>query len=408
MPDQDPQLSTKAQKLYFEDIKQQQLEEALQESERRFRATFEQAAVGIAHVSIDGHWLLVNKKLCHIIGYTYEELLARTFQDITHPDDLEADLAFVKRLLANELQTYSMEKRYFRKNGTVVWINLTVSLVRETTGMPLYFISVVEDISERKRVEEERAQLLAHEVETRTTLQALNRLQDSFIAIISHEFRTTLTGILGFSGLLYEQTFDPEEVKEFAADIRADAQRLNRMIDDVLDLERMKSGQMTLTPGLVDLNRTIHTSVDHMRPTTPLHTFRLELSESLPLISADNDKLLQVLANLLSNAIKYSPLGGEIAVCSFLEGDFVHVCICDQGIGMPAEALELIFTPYSRIGVEETRHIKGTGLGLSIVRQIIQMHHGQIWATSIHAHGSQFHFILPITQSQRRIASTEY
>jgi len=116
MPDQDPQLSTKAQKSYFEDIKQQQLEEALQESERRFRATFEQAAVGIAHVSIDGHWLLVNKKLCHIIGYTYEELLARTFQDITHPDDLEADLAFVKRLLEDEVKTYSMEKRYFRKN----------------------------------------------------------------------------------------------------------------------------------------------------------------------------------------------------------------------------------------------------------------------------------------------------
>jgi PAS domain S-box-containing protein len=124
----------------------------LEESEERLRATFEQAAVGIAHVGPDGRWLRVNRKLCDIVGYSPDELLARTFQDITHPDDLEADLAQVRRLLAGEIATYSMEKRYFRKDGSLVWINLTVSLVRTPGGQPKYFISVVEDITEQKQV----------------------------------------------------------------------------------------------------------------------------------------------------------------------------------------------------------------------------------------------------------------
>jgi PAS domain S-box-containing protein len=124
----------------------------LEESEERFRATFEQAAVGIAHVGPDGQWLRVNQKLCDIVGYRPEELLALTFQDITHPEDLEADLAQVRRLLAGEIQTYAMEKRYFRKDRSLVWINLTVSLVRTPQGQPKYFISVVEDITEQKGV----------------------------------------------------------------------------------------------------------------------------------------------------------------------------------------------------------------------------------------------------------------
>jgi PAS domain S-box-containing protein len=131
-----------------------QAEEALRESEERFRATFEQVAVGVAHVGLDGRWLRVNQKLCDIVGYRTDELLARTFQDITHPDDLNADLVFARQVLAGEIATYSMEKRYIRKQGSLVWINLTVSLVREPSGKPKYFIGVVEDISERKKSQE--------------------------------------------------------------------------------------------------------------------------------------------------------------------------------------------------------------------------------------------------------------
>jgi PAS domain S-box-containing protein len=139
------------------------IEEVLRESEERFRATFEHAAIGAAQVGIDGRWLRVNRRLGEIVGYEPEELLNTTFQDITHPDDLEGDIEQMRRLLTGELQTYTLEKRYLRRDGPVVWVNLTVSLVSDSAGEPAYFIAVVEDISERKKTEEERDLLLVRE-----------------------------------------------------------------------------------------------------------------------------------------------------------------------------------------------------------------------------------------------------
>jgi PAS domain S-box-containing protein len=129
-------------------------EEALREGEERFRSTFQQAAVGIAHVALDGRWLRVNGKLCEILGYNREELLGMTFQAVTHPEDLHKDLEQTKRLLAGEVETHSMEKRFLRKDGSVIWANVTVSLARGTSGEPAYFIPVIMDITQRKRTEE--------------------------------------------------------------------------------------------------------------------------------------------------------------------------------------------------------------------------------------------------------------
>jgi len=126
----------------------------IKEGEERFRATFEQAAVGIAHVSLKGGFLRINRKFCEIVGHSHEELIGLTFQDITHPDDLEADLEQVKSLLEGKENTFSMEKRYLRKGDQPVWVNLTVSILRDDTGNPIYFVSVIEDITVRKRAEE--------------------------------------------------------------------------------------------------------------------------------------------------------------------------------------------------------------------------------------------------------------
>jgi PAS domain S-box-containing protein len=146
-------LQRKIEQLTAEGRARMQAEQALHESEQRFRSTFEQAAVGLAHVSRSGEWLRVNQRLCEIIGYSRAELLDRSFQDITHPDDLEADLVALRRMLAGEIQIYRREKRYIRKDGTPIWVNLTASPAREAVGEPKYMIAVIEDISERKQAE---------------------------------------------------------------------------------------------------------------------------------------------------------------------------------------------------------------------------------------------------------------
>ncbi len=152
-----------------------QLEETLQESEAHFRATFEHAPVGIGNATLEGRWFDVNQRLCDMLGYPREELLARTFQEVTHPDDLEVSVEHHNRLLSGLCQSYALEKRYLRKDGSPIWVNLTVSLVRTVVGTPHHTIGIIEDIHQRKQIEEERAQLLEREQQARAQAEATTR-----------------------------------------------------------------------------------------------------------------------------------------------------------------------------------------------------------------------------------------
>ncbi len=165
-------------------------ERMLRESEEQFRTAFEQAAVGMAHLSLDGRYLIVNEKFCRISGYAREELLDRTFKDITHPGDLDNDLNHFKRMLSGEIDSYSTEKRYIRRDYSQIWTRLTVSLVRDATGDPGYFVSVTEDITARKRAEIVLRSLSAREVEI-LRLLALGRTNGE----ISTELRFSISTI---------------------------------------------------------------------------------------------------------------------------------------------------------------------------------------------------------------------
>jgi signal transduction histidine kinase len=254
-------------------------------------------------------------------------------------------------------------------------------------------------VIEREQAEAERSRALFSLQQANEQLSRINKVQSNFVSVVSHEFRTTLTSIQGFSELICDEEFSYEEVKEYATDINSNALLLNEMISEMLDLERLNSGQMHLQYTLIDLNVLLSHVVNSISALTPHHSFHLHLTETLPALSADQDRLIQVVTNLVGNAIKYSPAGGEIFVRSQLENTLVHVSIQDQGIGIPAHALEQIFVPYYRVEAERSRYITGTGLGLSIVRQVIEMHSGKVWAESMHGQGSTFHFTLPISRA---------
>src|SRR5207244_1416903 len=202
-------------------------------------------------------------------------------------------------------------------------------------------------------------------------LERVNRAKSEFVSIVSHEFRTPLTGIQGFSELMKDDLLTPEEMKEYAGDIFKDAQRLNRLITEMLDLDRMEAGRMSLHKEPTDLNAVVSEAADRVRPNAPGHPITLSLDEGLPEIPADRDRLTQVAANLLSNAVKYSPTGGEIVVTTAREERNVHLSVRDHGMGIPADKLETIWERFGRVESPKTRGIQGTGLGLPIVKQIV-------------------------------------
>jgi signal transduction histidine kinase len=230
-------------------------------------------------------------------------------------------------------------------------------------------------------------------------IEQLSKLRSEFVSIVSHEFRTPLTGIQGFSEMMRDENLALPEMREYAGDINKDARRLARLITDMLDLDRMESGRMTLNSHPVDLNRIVAETAAQFRLSAVDHPIELHLDVRLPELLGDSDRLTQVVTNLVSNAIKYSPAGGRVEIQTTRAERTVLLTVRDHGMGIPAEHLEKIFDRYSRVETTETRAIQGTGLGLPIVRQIVQLSEGQVWATSESGRGSVFYVELPLREA---------
>jgi signal transduction histidine kinase len=230
-------------------------------------------------------------------------------------------------------------------------------------------------------------------------IEQLSRLRGEFVSTVSHEFRTPLTGIQGFSEMMRDEVLSLDAMREYAGDINKDAQRLGRLMSDMLDLDQMESGHMTLSVQEVDLNRILVDAAAQFRPRAANHPIELDLDATLPHLSGDYERMAQVVSNLLSNAIKYSPKGGAVELRTKRDARTVTLTVRDHGIGIPTEQLEKIFERYSRVETAATISIQGTGLGLPIVRQIVRRFEGKVWATSGSGEGSVFHVQLPLPGS---------
>ena len=268
-------------------------------------------------------------------------------------------------------------------------------------GLTLFYASMfpvvlLADRWRRRLIREAETTALAN----LAVLERLNKMKGEFLTRISHQFRTALVGIQGFSELIRDsEDLDLPKVRAFASDIYRDAERLDHAFDDMLELDRMEGGRAVLKIGQVDVNQLISGVVDGARDQNPRHNIDVSLDPALPTVSGDPDKLSQVLTILLDNAFKYSPPGTDIAVTSESTGDHIMVTVKDHGPGMPAGSASGLLESYPNPGdARNGTHGSngGTGLGLPIARQIVEMHGGRIWFDSATARGSNFYFTLPM------------
>ena len=388
-----------------EDItERQQAEEALRLSEAQFRATFEGAAIGIALVDPAGRPMKCNRALAGMLGYAPEELASLSFSEFTHPDDLGADLQLYQSLLAGEREHYELEKRYFRKDGQIVSGRLTVSLVRQSGGTAPLAIAMVENITERRKLEEQF--LRAQRMESIGTLAGG----------IAHDLNNVLGPIVLSLDLLRLKFPDPGS-EELLSTLACCAQRGAAMVHQVLSFARGVGGQrveLQIKHVIRDIEKIANdTFLKHIQ-------VRTMIPPDLWTVQGDPTQLHQVLLNLCVNARDAMPEGGTLTLSAenlafdahyvALEseakpGPYVLLEVEDSGMGMPPEIIEKIFDPFFT-----TKELgKGTGLGLSTTLAIVKSHGGFIRVYSELGSGTKFRVYLPAQTeaSQETVAAAE-
>ena len=367
---------------------------ALRDSEERFRAIFEQAAVGIAKTALCGQFMRVNPGFCQIVRYAESELLQKNWQAITHPDDIEADREYVRSLLSGNIQTFSLEKRLVCKDEAVRWANVTVSAMRDANGTPQYLICAIEDISERKLVQE----LLQESLDTQTRyaqeLTRSNAELEQFSYVASHDLQAPLSTIAGYAQLLEKRCHNQLDAQgnKFIRNIVNSCGRMQALIDDLLEYSRV--GRSEKPFDVIDCNLVFEDACANLQ--LAIRQDRASVTRGdLPRVRGDSFQLLQLFQNLIGNAIKYrSSEAPMVRVSASRQGDSWVFSVQDNGIGIAEQYHPRIFQLFQRL--HSQKQYSGTGIGLAICQRIVDRHGGRLWVESEPNRGSTFYFSIPI------------
>jgi signal transduction histidine kinase/ActR/RegA family two-component response regulator len=300
--------------------------------------------------------------------------------NLLHPDDRDQDYTLI---MGEHSDEFLGERRYVRKSGEIIWVNIASRLIRDDDGNPLGAISAIKDISIQKRIEQERERMLTREQEARRQVEEASLLKDEFIATISHELRTPLTAMFGWIRLLRTNQLDKESQERAMATIERNARAQNQLIEDLLDMSRIITGKLHLDIQPVDLATVIDAAVNSVRPAANAKEIDLEIyTASIGLLRGDGGRLQQIIWNLLSNAIKFTPKGGRIEVEIDQVDNQAQITIKDSGQGISKEFLPYVFDRFRQADSSITRSVGGLGLGLAIVRHLVELHGGTVEAES--------------------------
>jgi PAS domain S-box-containing protein len=374
-------------------------EEALRESEAGFRAMFEVACIGIAQADLrTGRWLRVNRRMCEITGYSAEEMLNLRIAEITHPADRALDSELFRRLVQGQAPDYRLEKRYLRKGGTVAWVNVNVTVIRDAAGQPLRTMATIEDITERRQAAEEKARL-EEQLRQAQKLESVGRLAGG----VAHDFNNLLMGMMNYVELCRDELPPGHPARCYLDEITHDAQRSAAITQQLLAFAR----KQVITPKVLDMNDVL-AGMLKMLGHLMGEDIALIWMPGAPLwpVSIDPGQLDQILANLCVNArdaiagvgrvtIETANTRLDQAYCATqpeaVPGDYVRLAVGDSGCGMSEDVLAHIFEPFYT-----TKEVgKGTGLGLATVYGIVEQNHGHIAVHSEVGKGTTFHLYLP-------------
>lgn len=364
------------------------------ESARGLRATIDLAPIGIAHLDVNGRFLLVNDRLCEILGYARDDLLAHTFQEITFADDIATCIALNAQLSAGDIPSYRQEKRFVRRDGSIVWSRVTVSSIRDAKGDVLFFVGIAEDISEQRKVAQ------AHR-DARAQAERATRLRDEMVAVVAHDLRNPLHTIaIGLETMLRFPLPDDERVNRQLVIMQHSVRSMNRLILDLLDVTRIEAGNLAVAQEHVKVRALLNDALELFEG--PARERELSLTctvpDGLPGVIGERDRLIQVLSNLIGNAVKFTPPRGRISVRARLLDAHLGVSVEDTGPGISGEDLPHLF---DRFWQADRAARGGTGLGLAIAKGIVEAHGGHIWAESLLGRGTTFHFTIPYARADR-------
>jgi PAS domain S-box-containing protein len=374
-------------------------EQNWRESEQRLRAMFEKAAVGIIEVDREDHCIAFNDYICRLLGYSREELVGITAHDLTYPDDRPRSDAYYKELHEGRRNSFAYDKRYRKRDGSPLWVHVTVSAIRDSDGRHIASIGTVEDISERKRTEasirqlnqvlkQRNAELAVERKQLKAAKEAAeqaNRAKDHFFAVLSHELRTPLTPVVMAVSMIQNRQDWDAEIREIFEMIHRNIEMEARLIDDLLDITCIARGKIELHKQRVELCKVISQAVEVCRSDIDARQLHFGVDfgpHEVYWIEADASRLQQVFWNLLKNAIKFTPHGGCVGVRCRLMNQNVVVEVNDSGVGIEPEALLRIFNAFEQAERSITRQFGGLGLGLAISKALVEMHGGSIEAFS--------------------------
>jgi PAS domain S-box-containing protein len=360
-----------------------------------YRGIFENSIWGIFQTTADGHYLMANAALAHIYGYDTVDALLAALTDIRvqlYVDPTRRD-AFVKEMRERGIVS-GFESQIHRRDGSIIWISESCREVRGDDGKFLYYEGMVEEITERKRVEEElRA--------AKEAAEAANRAKSEFLGTMSHELRTPLNAIIGFSEVISGELFGPVGVpayKTYAGDVLSSGRHLLMLINDILDFARAESGRVALSETTIDLPGLIEDTMRFLAARAEAGGVKLstDLAAAPAGVIADETRLRQVLLNLIGNAVKFTPTGGRVDVRALTgtSGD-IRIEIRDSGIGMSAADLGRAFEPFRQADGGHDRSHEGTGLGLAICDRLMRLHGGCVLLTSELGRGTVATVVIP-------------